>query len=493
MNKCYLLLIVLTISVPIYAQQQQQDSTKGVRTFTLDQAIQFALENNNDVENAAIDEKIALARVKETRGIGLPQVDAAVGVRHNQKLPRFFANYQTAQGFSGTNPDTGEPNLQIEGAQPSDIVASPNFFQLKSAGDAGVTISQLIFNTSYLVGLQAAHAYKDLAIKSSDRTKEEVVANVAKAYYACLVNNDRIGLFEANIARVDSLLKTTTALFENGFAESIDVDRIRVTLNNLKTERSNFLRLQDIGYEMLKFQMNYPMNQEITVEGDLSKLTVDASALDEYSLNWDYSIRTDYRLLEANQRLQELNLKNKYAESLPSLAAFANLGYQTQSPDFAGVFKTESAIAETPFYGPDKWYSYSNFGLSLNIPIFSGLQRTYRVQQAKLALQKTDNDFEKLRSGIDMEIKTAANTFLSAVETAKSQRENQQLSEKIARTTRIKFEQGVGSNLEVVEAESDLRAAQINYYNALYEAIVAKINLEKAYGKLVTPTETGKK
>jgi outer membrane protein TolC len=483
MNR-YLILAALLMLI-----EKADAQTSADKSFSLDECIAFALEKNVTIKNAELDEKIAGARVKETRGIGLPQVDAKVGVTHNQKLQRFFATKQTAYGFTGGQVPYDEflPELAD-----NDVVAMPNFFQLPSSGDASLSITQMLFNSSYLVGLKAANAYRDLAIKTGDQSREEVIQNVSKAYYAVLINKDRIGLFESNIARVDSLLRTTTALFENGFAESIDVDRIRVTLNNLKVEQSKFLRMQEISLQLLKFQMNYPMNEEISVEGDLSSLEVDADVLNEYSANWDYEKRSDYRLLQANQRLQSLNLKNKYAEGLPSLVAFANLGYSTQSRDISGVFVTNSNIADNGMIGPDKWYSYSMFGVTLNVPLFSGLQRTYKIQQAKLELQKIENNFIALRSGIDLEINQTASAYLSAVETADAQKKNAELAANIAKVTKIKFEQGVGSNLEVVEAESALREAQVNYFNALYDAIVAKIDLDKAYGKLGTQNEQTK-
>ena len=211
---------------------------------------------------------------------------------------------------------------------------------------------------------------------------------------------------------------------------------------------------------------------------------MDENILDEYSVNWDYAVRTDYRLLEANRRLQALDIKNKYAESLPSLSAFANLGYSTQSPNIGGLFVTNSDIPETNMIGPDKWYPYTSFGLTLNVPIFSGLQRTYKIQQAKLTMAKIENGFSLLKSQIELETRQAATNYLNAVESAKAQKENQELAANVARITKIKYEEGVGSSMEVVQAEADLREAQINYYNSLYEAIVAKIDLDKAYGKL---------
>ena len=269
--------------------------------------------------------------------------------------------------------------------EPTDVVASQNFFQLPSNGSAGLTINQLLFNTTYLVGLKAAGTYKELAEKSAEQTQIQVIEGVTKAYYAVLINNERILLFDGNIARVDSLLRSTTALNQNGFAEAIDVDRTQVTLNNLKSERLKFLNLQNLSLGLLKFQMNYPMDKDLNVAGSLSDLKVNENLFNEYEEGWDYKNRIEYKILDTQRRLQELDIKNQQSRSYPSLVGFANLGYSTQSPDIGGVFKTNTNVADNGFIGPDKWYSYSTFGISLNIPIFSGLQRTYQAQQAKLS------------------------------------------------------------------------------------------------------------
>src|SRR5690606_28730233 len=256
-----------------------------------------------------------------------------------------------------------------------DVVAFPNFFQLPSSGTAGIALNQLLFNASYLVGLKAADTYKQLAYKTTKQTQIQVIENVEKAYYAVLINNERITLFDNNIARVDTLLRTTTALNENGFAEEIDVDRVRVTLNNLKSERLKFINLQSLSLGLLKFQMNYPIDKPMTVEGSLSELTVSENLFAEYEDGWDYKNRIEYEILDVQRRLQELDIKNKLSNSLPNLSGFVNLGYSTQSPDIGGLFTTESGVASTDLYGPDKWYNYSSFGITLNIPIFSASQR----------------------------------------------------------------------------------------------------------------------
>jgi outer membrane protein TolC len=230
--------------------------------------------------------------------------------------------------------------------------------------------------------------------------------------------------------------------------------------------------------------MNYPMENPLQIEGDLSSLKVNDQLFDEYNQNWDYKNRIEYKVLETQRRLQELDIKNKYAASMPKLEGFFSYGYSTQSGDIAGLFRTESAVPSTESFGPDKWYSNSSFGLTLSITLFSGLQRTYQVQQSKLELLKTQNSFTSLKQNIDLSIQQNTVTYQNSLETLKSQRENMELAEKVARVTKIKYEQGVGSNIEVIEAESSLREAQVNYYNALFDALIAKVDLDKAFAKI---------
>lgn len=468
--------IVLTAGV-VHAQQQTPTA------FTLDDCIRYAMENTIAVKNAHVDEQIAQAKVRETTGIGLPQIDGSVDLQHHNKLPRFFAQYAVAQGFGGTDED-GKPILDLPGVEPTDVVASPNFFQLRSSGNAGLTVNQLLFSTTYLVGLKAADTYKQLSMRAAEQTEIDVIENVTKAYYAVLINNERIALFDNNIARVDSLLRSTTAMNANGFSEAIDVDRTRVTLNNLKSERLIFLNSQSLSIGLLKFQMNYPIQKEIIIKGSLSDLKVDENLFNEYQNGWDYKNRIEYKILETQRDLRELDVKNYLSRSHPSLVGFWNGGYGTQSPTVGGIFKTNTPISDNGLVGPDKWYPFSTFGVSLKVPIFSGLQRNYQTQQARLELLKVENQFVSLRESIDLSIQQNTLTYKNALETFRSQRENMELAERVARITKIKYEQGVGSNIEVVDAENSLRSAQVNYYSALFDAIVSKTDLDIAYAKI---------
>ena len=465
--KLSMLLLGLLLAGHVNAQQ----------TFTLDQCIDYALKNSISVQNSVLDEEIASAKVKETIGIGLPQISVDASLVHNPKLSRFFTTSSGPDGFLGDL-------SSVPGIQTGDVIAARNFFQLQSSGGASIGLNQLIFNGSYLVGLQASSVYKDLAVKTGNQTKEQIIQQVMKAYYAVLINKERIDLFANNIARVDSLLRNTKALNENGFAEAIDVDRIQVTLNNLLAERNKFLNLNDLGIEVLKFQMNYPMDQPLEVAGSINEVQVDTN-LEHYKEGWDYKIRPDYQLLETNRKLQALNVKNQNAAFMPSLNAFATFGYSTQSPKIAGIFQTNTQIEDYGGLGPDTWYNYSQIGLSLNVPIFSGGQRYYKLQQEKIALNKVDNGFRSLKNGIDLEIRQASLLFENSIATLETQRANMDLASRVAQVTKLKYEQGVGSNIEVVDAENSLRQAQTNFYGAMFDAMVAKVDLDKAYGKLL--------
>jgi outer membrane protein TolC len=238
------------------------------------------------------------------------------------------------------------------------------------------------------------------------------------------------------------------------------------------------------------------MAEPLQVRGSIQSLKIDESTLTGLSEGFEPKNRVDYKVLEVQRDLQRLDIKNKYAAGMPKLSAFANLGYSTQSPNIGGLFKTETPLKDNGVIGPDKWYSYSMFGVTLNVPIFSGLQRTYQVQQAKLSMLKIENNFTKLNRTIERDIEQNSITFRNSLESLKAQEENMRLAAKVARVTKIKYEQGVGSNIEVTDAESSLRESQVNYYNALFDAIVAKVDLEKTYGKInpanyanTTPTQ----
>lgn len=471
MRKLILLLLISSALPGAFAQESQ--------TLSLEGCIEYAVKNAITMQNAILDQEIAKSKVKETVGMGLPQVNGSVGLQHSPTLQRFFAAYNPDGGF-GVDQQTAN-NLGIDEGE---VYAAENFFQLQSAGDMNLTVNQLIFNGSYIVGLQASQAFKDLSVRQANQTREEVALNVSKAYYNLLILRERLKLLEANVDRIDTLYDNTAAMVESGFAEKIDADRIKVTLNNLKSEQSNLANMEKVSIKLLKLQMNYPFSQSLEISGELSEM-VFAQVEVPKGEEWTYSSRPDYQVMEVQRKLQKLNIKNKYAEALPSLGAFATLGRSTQSPNFGGLFKSNSEFTEIEDQiGVDSWYGYSTLGLSLRWNLFTGLQRNNQIQQEKLVLEKLENGFIMMEQSIDLEIEQSNINLSNAMQQLQVQEDNQELATEIYNISKIKYEEGVGSNLEVIEANTALKEAQTNYYSALYNAITSQIELKKALGIL---------
>lgn len=458
MKRCIFLIVVLSW-ISINYSHAQVDTA-----FSLQESIDYALENSVDVKNARLDGYIAKGRVKEVRAIGLPQVNGTASVVDN---PRLKAMILRDDNPLFANPGGGTPSGGSGQVDDGRIII-PNIFQLRSAGDANATVTQLIFSGSYFVGLQAAKTYAELSQKAAKRTKIETIEKVTKAYYLTQIGSERKELLNANISRLDTVLRQTKVLHENGMVEKIDVNRLEVAYNNLLVERQKTENLLEVGKMALKFQMGYPVNQPIFLEDK-----IDESKLTTINTNnlLNYENRIEYSLLQTQREGNRLQLKNIRAEYLPNIAAFATGGYFNMHYKFGGLFDT-------------KWHSYSMIGLQANIPIFDGFSKYYRAQQAKLEIQKTENNIKNLENAINFDVAQAKTTLSNNLIALEAQKRNLELATEVAKVAKIKYQEGVGSNLEVVTAETDLREAQINYYNALFDTIVSNVDYQKALGIL---------
>jgi outer membrane protein TolC len=320
------------------------------------------------------------------------------------------------------------------------------------------------------VGLQASKAYLELSEKAMKRSQNESNAAVAKAYLNVLVNRERTRLLDANIERLEKLQKDTKALQTAGFVEAIDVDRIELAFNNLQTEKEKIQRLLGLTETLLKFQMGYDIAQPISLSDSLPMFSSDL-----VDITWNnkpsVSGRPEYGLLESQIKLQELDLKRNRLSYLPTLAAYGSLSAMAMRNEF-DVF---SGI---------RWFPTALIGGTLNVPVFDGLQKNYRIEQAKLNLLKSRNGLKSFEQAATLEINSAGITYQNALSSLKSQQRNIELAKNVYRVTKTKYEQGIGSNLEVVTAETALKEAETNYYSALYDALVARVDYQKATGTL---------
>jgi outer membrane protein TolC len=437
---------LLSIALLGYGSLSAQTTTSY--TFTLPQAIDYAFKNQAAVLNAQLDEQIAKNTVKQTTGIGLPQVSGSFSFQDFLKLPTSLLPGEFFGDPAGTY--------------------KPVQFGVKYQSVLGLEASQLLFDGSYLVGLQAAKTYKELSIRNSKRTKIETAVAVSKAYYSVLVSNEQLGLLDANLVRLHKSLHDIEAYYKNGLVEKVDVDRLHVLTNNLETERENVVRLLALNTNLLKFQMGMPIETNLTLNDSIKELSLTADVLVADSLA--YKNRVEFSLGQTQKKLNELNLKRYKSEYLPSIVAFGSTSNSYQNNSFSKLYSN--------------YYPTSLVGLKLSLPIISGGQRIYKIKNARLEVQKSANDLANLQNGINLEINQAKTSFLNGLQSLENQKRNMELSKEVLRVSKIKYEQGVGSSLEVTAAETSLKESQNNYINALYESLINKVNLDRALGRI---------
>ena len=420
---------------------------------SLDEAVSYALQNNLNIKSTQLDALSAEARIGEIRAVGLPQVTGQLGLNNNLIIQRVFLPAQFAD-------PSAPPDAPPIAAQ----------FGVTYAGNAGVTLSQLIFNGSYFVGLKAAATYRELAQKNLAKSKVDVAEAVTKAYYSVQVAEQRAGVLDLNITRLDSLLRETRILNETGFVERIDVNRLEVQLNNLRTEKQKVQNLIELSYSLLKYQMGMPLDQSIRLKDSLAD--IDLEQLRTSTLGTvDYAKRIEYSLLTTQGKLAELDIRNIRSGYLPTVAGVLTYGHNNGRNDFGDLFSS-------------RWFNNSLLGINIQIPIFDGFQKKYQLQQAKITLDKVGIGRKILEQSIDLQARQATITIQNAFETLETEKRNLALAEEVVRVSRIKYKEGVGSNIEVISAESSLKEAQTNYFAALYDLMIAKVDLSKARGEL---------
>lgn len=457
----YILLFATLISIKANAQESFQ--------FTLQEAIEYAMSNQVNIKNAELDKEIAKQKVRETVAIGLPQIDGKASIQNfldipTQVLPDFIspAVYGTLvkEGVVDRN---GNP-IQM----PASFGSTPVQFGTNFNMSYGIDISQLIFDGNYLLGLKAASVYKDLSIKALKRSKIETQVNVSKAYYNVLVAQKNIELLDANIVQLKKTLDDTKAYYDQGFVEKIDIDRLNVLYNNLVTERENISRVVELSKVVLKFQMGMPIANKLELKDKLEDVVLQQNLNTEESANLEG--RVEFQLLKTQMRLNELDYKRNIVNRAPSLVAFGSFSRNGLSNEFSDL--------------TDVFYPTSIIGLQLNVPILGSGKKYYQTKQAKLNLEKSKNDLKNLENALSLESKSANVTFNNSVNSLNNQRKNMELAAEILRVSKAKYEQGVGSSLEVVTAQTSLKEAETNYINALFNALVAKIELEKSKGNI---------
>ena len=428
---------------------QQKNTPPGIHSFTAKEAVDYSMSHAVQVKNALLDIKIQEQTNKGITAMALPQINGNVSVTDYLSI----ATQLIPAEFTG-----GAPGTYI-----------PIKFGTKYSGTYGANLQQILFDGQVFVGLQARKASIINSELTADVTKEQIKANVYKIYYQLAVARRQIGTLDANIANYEKLLHDTKEIYKNGFAEKLDVDKVQVQLSNLETQKLKAQNQIDAGKEGLKFLMNIPQRDEIVLTDTLSDDELKSGILNE---DYNYEDRKEFQLLENSIELGGFNIKRYQLSKIPTLSFSANLNQNAQRNNF-DFFK-----------GSEPWYTSSFVSLNLSIPIFDGGTRNSNIATARLNLMKMNNQLDQLKSSIDNDVAQSRINMKTALITMDSQKKNIELAQQVYNSTKLKYEQGLGSNQEISTAQSDLVTAQNNYYNSLYDAIIAKIDYLTAAGKL---------
>ena len=428
-------------------------SVRAQESFSLYEAIQYALKNNENIKIAKVTTEDAEAQVFETRADGLPQINANFGYTNNTQIP---VNIVPANVFDPTAPEGATAAVR---------------FGIQHQSQLGVTASQMLWDGSFFIGLKAAKTLREKVIIDEQKAEQDVREQVIKAYYLVLVNQVRTELVEANIATLDSTLMETRALYENGFAEKIDVSRLQVQINNLKSELSGIEQGISSSKNLLKFSMGLPVENsiELTEELEAFDFNYNMGEVENYSTN----NRLEVQQIEFLKRLAELDIKNTYAGYIPKVSLNASWGRNSGTDVFGNLWNDQK-----------RWFTNSNVGVNVSIPIFDGLRKKYTVERRRYQLETLEYQQSMVKNNLRQELENARTALDVNLEKLNVQEDNLDLAQEVVDVTRAKFTQGVGSNLELVNAEQSFRIAEVNYLTALYDAIVSKIDLDKALGKL---------
>ncbi|MCX8210613.1 MAG: TolC family protein [Lewinella sp.] len=414
--------------------------------FSLNQAVDYAMSNSNTIRNAQVDILDSEQNVKEQFSRGLPQIKGSVDFTRYLLVPQV----PLPAAFTMDDPDAPESIS----------------FQQNNSFTAGLNARGMLFDGSFFVGLRAARSsgeYFNLQLENTQRT---VRSEVTQAYFPTLLLNTNVAILDNNISNLEKLKNEVAAQFEAGFVEQLDVDRLVLSLNNLRSQREQIAQQAENALRALKFTLNYPMDEPLRVEDDLDKLETE---IDVAILTSDipYQARPEIRLLDKTIELQGLNEELQKAAYLPTVYATVAAQYQYQGDNFKDGFWAPTALV----------------GLQASIPIYDFGGRSARVERAKLATQKVINQRNDVQRGIQLEVLNARATFTANNDRLGVTKENLALAQRIYDTTQIKYREGVGSSVEIVQAEQALYESQANFLNALYETLVAKESLFLALGR----------
>lgn len=413
---------------------------------SLEEALAFGEQNNRTIQNANLEVQKAYKDKWSTIAIGLPQISANANYQNFIELPTSLI---PAQFFGGNEGDFAEVQ-----------------FGTPQTMDAGVTVQQLIFDGSYLVGLEASRVFLAISENILEKTQLEIRKNIVNTYSSVLLARENIQFLENNHKNLTNTLEELNQLFRNGFEEEESVEQLRLTLSGVETQLRYAKNLERITLNMLKLLIGFPTQSPLLLSDTLEKLT-DASLFSlQISEDISLSNNVDIKMAENNLLSETLLYKYERSKSLPRLSAFLNGNYTGNSETFSFTQSNQ------------KWFGAALFGINLQVPIFSSLQRSANSQKAKIAVSQAEKSLTETQERITIEVQAAENEYQLAVENYFTSKENLALAKRIEEKNQTKYFEGVASSFELREAQLQLYSAQNNYIKAIQNVIQKKLALE---------------
>ncbi len=449
-----LLVGLLLGCLPLVGLAQQEVPSQ--LNLTLAQCIEYGLQYNLALRTAKLDIDDAYQSEREALSRGLPNLDATFDLTRNEVIQRIFL-----------------PGTFVGDVTPGAVV--PAEFGTDYTSTLGLSFSQMVFDGTFFVALKASKALRELTARTAQRTEVQTAEAITKAYYSAQVALVNLAIVQANIERLEKQVADAEATYKNGLGEKVDVDRITVQLYNTQTQYDNAELLANLTLNQLKYQMGLRQDIELTLA---ERITPDnrPNFREDLTKAFDYTTRIEYQVLQANRALLEQDVRQYQVGYYPNVYLFANGGANT-------------GAGQLPVVNSSYWSGFLAYGLRVNIPIFDGFLKDSRIQRARVGLQKVENQIYDTENALALEYENARVSMTNAIRSLELQERNVALAEEVLRVSRVKYAEGVGGSLEVVDAESALKEAQTNYLGALLDAYIAQVDLKKSLGILHTPAE----
>jgi outer membrane protein TolC len=423
-----------------------------VQGFTLEEAQAYALTKNYTIRNSATDVGIARKKVNEMTAIGLPQVSAKVDYMNYFALPTSLI---PGDFF-------GKPGEYVELQ-----------FGVENNMTAEATLSQLIFDGSYIIGLQASKTYVDVSRTLLQKNQNDLKQNIADAYYNVAILEESLIVVDSTLLTLKQMLYEVQETYESGFIEDTDVDQIDLLVADLETSRMNLIKQLEISYNYLKFLMGMKIIEPIRISENMDMLIMKMNEDILLGSSFDYQQHVDYQLVKGQELLKNFNLRVKKSAYLPSLVGFVSYSFNAQRTSF-DFFKSGEAYP---------WFSTGMFGLSLNIPILSSGGRNSAVQQATMELEKVQVINEQVKEGLLLEYNTARSNFENALQVFMNRKRSVSISDKIYRKTLLKYKEGISTSMDIQQSYNQYLESLRTYITSARDLLSAKARLEKALAK----------